>query len=206
MPPLAAVNNALESSACSKDDSTGRSSRYRCSGESACHSIAAKKRGHASADRDRAKRRQAYRSRNALSDRDWLVDRNLVRKIINMNRVWRFSANESCGKQSRHAHFKRNQCAKIVCLDGAPFASDQIGGTPASSRSASHYNCLPVQCWVDCCCTVLWRCTLHDCNAFSRNHVLRRQAYRNPRVSIVFRSAGSLSVFCLPLSGVIRIR
>lgn len=49
---------------------------------------------------------------------EWLVTRGLAHRISGDDRVWRFNA---AGEQhtQQHAHFKCNDCRKVICLDTA---------------------------------------------------------------------------------------
>lgn len=50
---------------------------------------------------------------------EWLAGQGLVHKIVSGDRVWRFRANNSGMRihHHQHAHFKCQQCGKVICLD-----------------------------------------------------------------------------------------
>ena len=48
---------------------------------------------------------------------DWLVEKDLVHKITGSGRALRYSANSNENNFHQHAHFKCNNCEKVVCLD-----------------------------------------------------------------------------------------
>lgn len=50
---------------------------------------------------------------------DWLAGQGLVHRIVSGDRVWRFRANNGGVSlhHQQHAHFKCQQCGKVICLD-----------------------------------------------------------------------------------------
>jgi Fur family ferric uptake transcriptional regulator len=51
---------------------------------------------------------------------DWLTEQGLAHKVLDVDRVWHFQANEDDLKHRQHAHFKCNLCAKVICLNDRP--------------------------------------------------------------------------------------
>jgi|WetSurMetagenome_2_1015567.scaffolds.fasta_scaffold463351_2 Fur family transcriptional regulator, ferric uptake regulator len=47
---------------------------------------------------------------------DWLTENALIHKVIGADRAWRFRVNDQNPTHARHAHFKCNRCARVVCL------------------------------------------------------------------------------------------
>jgi len=50
---------------------------------------------------------------------DWLTRRGLAHRIAGEDRVWRFNSVASGGAHA-HAHFRCNECARVICLDEMP--------------------------------------------------------------------------------------
>jgi Fur family ferric uptake transcriptional regulator len=48
---------------------------------------------------------------------DWLLDKNLAHKVIGADRAWCFRANVNDSAHQHHAHFKCQNCTKVICLD-----------------------------------------------------------------------------------------
>ena len=52
---------------------------------------------------------------------DWLLEKNLVHKVVGVDRAWCFRVNDNA--HQHHAHFKCQRCATVICLDAV-----QAGG------------------------------------------------------------------------------
>jgi len=51
---------------------------------------------------------------------DWLVDVGLAHKAANVRGVFCFTLAQPSIKHKQHAHFRCNDCGKVICLDMAP--------------------------------------------------------------------------------------
>jgi Fur family ferric uptake transcriptional regulator len=50
---------------------------------------------------------------------DWLTRMGLAHRIAGEDRVWRFNTVAPSGSHE-HAHFRCNDCSRVICLDEAP--------------------------------------------------------------------------------------
>jgi Fur family ferric uptake transcriptional regulator len=65
---------------------------------------------------------------------DWLTGKGLVHKVVSLDRAWLFRVNDSDLGHHRHAHFKCQDCAKVICLDEPP-ADRTVPPVPAGYRA-----------------------------------------------------------------------
>lgn len=63
---------------------------------------------------------------------DWLVSNRLAHRIAGDDRVWRFNA-VAGGHADEHAHFKCNDCGRVICLEDV--ATPRRIALPAGYRS-----------------------------------------------------------------------
>jgi Fur family ferric uptake transcriptional regulator len=50
---------------------------------------------------------------------DWLTRTGLAHRIAGEDRVWRFNSVAPSGSHA-HAHFRCNECSRVICLDDLP--------------------------------------------------------------------------------------
>ena len=65
---------------------------------------------------------------------DWFVDVGLAHKAANARGVFCFTAAQPNIEHTRHAHFRCNDCGKVICLDIPPPSAPHL---PSGFRLAS---------------------------------------------------------------------
>lgn len=75
---------------------------------------------------------------------DWAVEIGFAHKIIDADRVWRFSlASATAAAHREHAHFRCEACGKVFCLEDIPVQAPTL---PAGFSGKTVEFCITGQC------------------------------------------------------------